>query len=189
MTCNLWILITCQARMMIQRQFCVNIATVSSLIITKRHDTHISGQWWWFRARWISNLSSRPFPVIYGHMCLLPIIPSYRNDIEQCGWSHCIQLVNRWLIGYLCISTFFGYHLTLRSRDMRSQDLRSLEVEIWHWQFVVNKCMFWCVLKRETRWRSSHFPNILSSATLLAKTTRLFEVVDLASEENSWFKV
>ena len=47
---------------------------------------------------------------------------SYKNDIERYKLSHCVQLADSHRL--MCILTFFGYHLTLRSRDLRSPEVK-----------------------------------------------------------------
>ena len=100
---------------------------------------------------WISDLCSRSFQVICGHMHFFAYA-SYINDKERCRWSHRIQLVNQWI----CTLTF-SHHFTIKSHDLRLP-----EVETCPWPFAVNKCMFWCISRREARWRSNHCSNILS---------------------------
>ena len=52
------------------------------------------------------------------------LITSYRNEIERCRLSHCVQLAESHQL--MCILTFLGHHLTISLRGLRSP-----EVKIW----------------------------------------------------------
>ena len=55
----------CKVRMAIQWHFCVGSATLSSLLILKRHDDHTADQWW----QSVRNLDQWPsFNVSSGHI-------------------------------------------------------------------------------------------------------------------------
>ena len=118
---------TCQAWMGIQLVFVslrLQIRNATKCIVLKRQNEHIYGQWW----RSSYNLAQWPFAkVISCHVRsykFFLLMTSYRNEIERCRWPHCVQLAE--LHRFRCILTFFGYHLTPSSRDLRSP-----EVKIW----------------------------------------------------------
>ena len=93
----------------------VTTAKVSSLIISKHHENHISGWSGWPR----HNLNQwHLLKVISSHLALHGYFTSHGNKKVWCRWSRCAQLVktNR----LIWILTFFGQHLTVMSRDLRS---------------------------------------------------------------------
>ena len=85
-------------------------------------------------------------------------ITSYRNEIERCRLSHCVQLAESHQL--MCI-----VHI-----DILRSSSELWDHETWghlrskfDWPFGVNKCMFRCVLTIEIYWSSNYFSSVLRS--------------------------
>ena len=114
----------CLAPLPFSLLLCVDIATVLSAFSLKPHG-HISAHSFW--SRFNSDQWSL-LEVILGRMMSLAFFSktSYRNKLNQCGWSHCVHFAKTQ--NMICILTLFGHHLTLNSRVLRSYSDLELSV-------------------------------------------------------------
>ena len=135
--------------MAIQRHICVGTAAISSSVILKRHDGHISYKSWC--SRW--NLDQWSFFQCHFRSCKALAIVWLEtcswNEIKRRGWSHCVQFVKtNWL---MYILTFLGDHLALRERKLTSNFVLHLSELTKHISSVSMR------EKRRSNYRSSFF--------------------------------
>ena len=122
----------CQARMAIQRMSATGLCRhgYSFDINHSKASMRIT-----FRANrggpaviWNSDVCSRSFQVMKGRMRLL-LITFYRNEIERCRWSHCVQLV----MTEFSLSPKSGQLPGISRSDGRGHDHRNKQCLLGFW--------------------------------------------------------
>ena len=87
--------------------------------------------WSYFSPLFLVQIKFGPVIFAQGHLGRMMSLAffsktSYRNKLNQCGWSHCVHFAKTQ--NMICILTLFGHHLTLNSRVLRSYSDLELSV-------------------------------------------------------------